>query len=67
MKIEGHFDAAGGSYEGAQFVEVSLDGALLVAAEVALFQLLQGILDLLGLQLAMSEDNHARVGALGDV
>src|SRR5437867_2798847 len=65
--IEGHFDTARGSHKGAQLDETALHGAVLLAAEFAVLQLLQRVVDLLRLELPVTENNDPCAGNLGDV
>ena len=62
--LESHLDTAGGAGEGAQVAEIALDGALLLAAEFAVGQLLQGVVDFFSAELPVSEDDDPRVGML---
>jgi len=59
---ERHFDDARRSHKGAKVGQIAFDGAPFRRGELAILDLLDGVVDLGGLELAMSEDDDAYSG-----
>ena len=65
--IEGQFQRAGDAFVDAQFAQACLVVALLVAVELAVFELLQQVVDIAGLEFAGGEQDQLDAGLDGGI